>query len=137
MKLFHAALFLLALAQPSVVLAREDFEVRYISSRDTTLIEARADSVKDTARQMVGDDKQFQCVDEIVQRESGWDQSATNAASGAYGLFQALPPSRMNSAGPDWRTNPRTQIKWGLDYIKSRYGTPCAALAFRRVHGWY
>jgi hypothetical protein len=70
-------------------------------------------------------------------RESGWSASAYNAGSGAFGIPQALPGSRMASAGSDWRTNPATQIRWGLGYIRSRYGSPSGAWAFWRAHGWY
>ena len=79
---------------------------------------------------------QFGCLDNIWSRESGWRYNAANA-SGAYGITQALPGSKMASAGPDWQTNPTTQIKWGLGYIKGRYGTPCDAWAAWQVQGWY
>jgi hypothetical protein len=80
---------------------------------------------------------QFACLDKIVMKESTWNPRATNASSGAYGLVQALPASKMASAGADWRTNPATQARWGVSYMKSRYGSPCAALAFHNSHGWY
>jgi hypothetical protein len=70
-------------------------------------------------------------------KESGWNASAENPSSGAYGIPQALPGSKMASAGGDWQTNPATQIKWGLDYIKGRYGTPSAAWSFWQANGWY
>ncbi|MBO0776915.1 MAG: lytic transglycosylase domain-containing protein [Actinobacteria bacterium] len=79
---------------------------------------------------------QFSCLDSIWTRESGWNYQAENA-SGAYGIPQALPGSKMASAGADWQTNPATQIKWGLGYIKSTYGTPCDAWAFWQAHGYY
>jgi phage-related minor tail protein len=71
--------------------------------------------------------------------ESGWNYRAENASSGAYGIPQALPASKMASAGSDWRTNPATQIRWGLGYIRSRYGSPAAAWAFwnRQSPHWY
>ncbi|MEU2020731.1 transglycosylase SLT domain-containing protein [Streptomyces sp. NPDC016469] len=96
-----------------------------------------AGSAQDTAKQMIGDDGQFQCFSNIVSHESGWNPSATNASSGAYGLVQALPGSKMSSAGSDWKTNPGTQIKWGLDYMNSRYGSPCGAWSFWQAHNWY
>ncbi|MEV6975838.1 transglycosylase SLT domain-containing protein [Kitasatospora sp. NPDC093806] len=80
---------------------------------------------------------QLQCFNNIVSRESSWNVTATNPSSGAYGLVQALPGSKMASAGSDWRTNPVTQIKWGLDYMNSRYGSPCGAWAFWQSHHWY
>ena len=79
---------------------------------------------------------EFGCLDNIWTRESGWRYNAQNA-SGAYGIPQALPGSKMASAGADWQTNPATQIKWGLGYIKSIYGTPCNAWAFWQGHSYY
>jgi hypothetical protein len=79
---------------------------------------------------------QFGCLDNIWTRESGWRYNAENA-SGAYGIPQALPGSKMASAGADWQTNPATQISWGLGYVKSTYGTPCNAWAFWQAHGYY
>ena len=79
---------------------------------------------------------QFSCLNNIWTRESGWRWDAANA-SGAYGIPQALPGSKMASAGADWQTNPATQIKWGLGYIQSVYGTPCSAWSFWMANGWY
>ena len=70
-------------------------------------------------------------------RESGWNPSAQNASSGAYGIPQSLPGSKMASAGADWATNPATQIKWGLGYIQDRYGSPCGAWGHSESYGWY
>ena len=81
--------------------------------------------------------EQFTCYDNIIMRESLWDQYADNPNSSAYGIPQALPGKRMASEGADWRTNPATQIKWGLKYVKDRYGTPCRAWSFKRANGWY
>ena len=78
----------------------------------------------------------FGCLKEMWDRESGWRYDAENA-SGAYGIPQALPGSKMASAGADWQTNPATQIKWGLVYIKSIYGDPCKAWAFWQVNHYY
>ncbi|MFF2952119.1 lytic transglycosylase domain-containing protein [Kitasatospora sp. NPDC057965] len=94
-------------------------------------------SVQELAQQIIGNDAQFQCFSQIVKRESGWNYTATNKSSGAYGLVQALPGSKMASAGADWRTNPGTQIKWGLGYMNSRYGSPCGAWSFWQSHHWY
>ena len=80
---------------------------------------------------------QFQCFSNIVDHESSWNYRAVNASSGAYGLFQALPGSKMSSVGADWRTNPATQIKWGLNYMNDRYGSPCDAWAFWQANGSY
>ena len=80
---------------------------------------------------------QFQCFSNIVDHESSWNYRAVNASSGAYGLFQALPGSKMSSVGADWQTNPATQIKWGLNYMNVRYGSPCDAWAYWQAHGNY
>jgi hypothetical protein len=78
----------------------------------------------------------FGCLLDIWNRESGWVYDAENA-SGAYGIPQALPGSKMATAGADWQTNPATQIKWGLGYIKAIYGNPCSAWAFEEANGYY
>jgi len=80
---------------------------------------------------------QFSCLVNLWNYESGWRMNARNSSSGAYGIPQALPATKMASAGADWRTNATTQIKWGLGYIKSRYGSPCGAWAHERAHSWY
>lgn len=80
---------------------------------------------------------QFSCLESLWQKESGWNPRAHNASSGAHGIPQALPGSKMASAGADWATNPATQITWGLEYIKGRYGTPCGAWSHSRARGWY
>ncbi|OIK26765.1 transglycosylase SLT domain-containing protein [Streptomyces malaysiense] len=98
---------------------------------------ASASSAQAIAHKMIPDARQFNAFSQIVQRESGWNPSATNASSGAYGLVQALPGSKMASAGADWKTNPATQIKWGLDYMNSRYGSPAKAWAFWQANHWY
>lgn len=79
---------------------------------------------------------EYSCLVTLWNHESGWKVNAHNP-SGAHGIPQALPGSKMSSAGADWRTNPSTQISWGLRYIKSRYGTPCNAWAFWSSHRWY
>jgi hypothetical protein len=73
----------------------------------------------------------------LWNRESGWNVYASNAGSGAYGIPQALPGSKMGSVGADWATNPATQITWGLNYVQGRYGTPCGAWASFQSKGWY
>ncbi len=80
---------------------------------------------------------QFRCLDSLWHHESGWRVLAHNPSSGAHGIPQALPGSRMASAGPDWRTNPMTQVRWGLRYIGGRYGSACNAEAHRVRWGWY
>ena len=93
------------------------------------------------ARAMLADfgfgDDQFSCLDSLYMSESGWNIHADNPSSSAYGIPQALPGSKMASAGSDWEHNAATQIKWGLGYIKSSYGTPCGAWSFKQGHNWY
>ncbi|MEV2193726.1 transglycosylase SLT domain-containing protein [Streptomyces sp. NPDC050988] len=88
------------------------------------------------ARQIVPAD-QFQCFSTIVDHESSWNYRADNPTSDAYGLMQALPGSKMSSAGADWATNPATQIKWGLGYMNDRYGSPCEAWNFWQANNYY
>ncbi|MFG2286967.1 transglycosylase SLT domain-containing protein [Streptomyces sp. NPDC048595] len=129
--------------------AKKDAEARKKKELAASRSDARDDlgdlvgkssySIADTqaiARQMVAGD-QFQCFSNIVDHESGWNYQATNASSGAYGLVQALPGSKMASAGSDWQTNPATQIKWGLNYMNDRYGSPCGAWSFWQANNWY
>ncbi|TDC67317.1 lytic transglycosylase domain-containing protein [Micromonospora sp. KC207] len=80
---------------------------------------------------------QFPCLDKLWTKESGWNPRAHNSSSGAHGIPQAVPGSKMASVGDDWETNPATQIKWGLGYIEGRYNTPCAAWSQSQSEGWY
>jgi hypothetical protein len=80
---------------------------------------------------------QFSCLDALWTKESGWNVSADNPTSSAYGIPQALPGEKMASAGADWATNPATQIRWGLGYIAASYGTPCAAWGHSQAYNWY
>ena len=82
-------------------------------------------------------ESQFDCFNNIIMRESMWRVNATNPSSGAYGIPQALPGSKMATVAGDWRTNPATQIIWGIEYMKKRYGSPCGAWGFKSSHGWY
>jgi hypothetical protein len=80
----------------------------------------------------------FACIDVLWgSRESGWDESAHNPSSGAHGIPQALPASKMATHGADYWTNPTVQIEWGYDYVDGRYGGPCPALAHSNSTGWY
>ncbi|MEE1817148.1 aggregation-promoting factor C-terminal-like domain-containing protein [Streptomyces sp. NPDC004288] len=110
------------------------------AARDATSFAAQGSysvsEIKSMARQMMASD-QFQCFSNIVDHESGWNYRASNPSSGAYGLVQALPGSKMASAGADWQTNPATQIKWGLSYMDGRYGSPCGAWSFWQANRWY
>ena len=98
--------------------------------------------VHEIARQILmnkfsyGDD-QFACFSWIIDHESGWNVHAENASSGAYGLPQSLPGSKMASVASDWRDNPATQIIWGAQYMKSRYGSPCDAKSHWQSAGNY
>ncbi|MGB0099842.1 MAG: transglycosylase SLT domain-containing protein [Nocardioides sp.] len=80
---------------------------------------------------------QFGCLDSLWQKESGWNPAAHNPSSGAHGIPQSLPGSKMASVGADWATNPATQIEWGLGYIQDRYGSPCSAWGHSQSVGWY
>jgi hypothetical protein len=80
---------------------------------------------------------EFGCLVSLWNLESGWNVYASNPSSGAYGIPQALPGSKMASAGPDWQSNAATQIRWGLGYIKSLYGSPCGAWSHEQASGWY
>jgi len=101
-------------------------------------------AVKATGHQMMNAYKsswataaQWSCLDELWTHESGWRWNADNPTSSAYGIPQALPGSKMSTAGADWETNPVTQIAWGLSYINNRYGSPCSAWDFWQSHNWY
>jgi uncharacterized protein YabE (DUF348 family) len=97
-------------------------------------------AAKAIARQLVSQrgwsDGQFECLVTLWNHESGWNVHAANA-SGAYGIPQAVPGSKMASAGPDWQDSAQTQIEWGIGYIAGRYGTPCGAWSFWQGNGWY
>jgi hypothetical protein len=80
---------------------------------------------------------QWPALDALWHRESGWNHLAENRSSGAYGIPQSLPASKMAAVGADWKTNPETQIRWGLAYIGARYGSPQAAWEHSEKVGWY
>jgi hypothetical protein len=80
---------------------------------------------------------EYNCLVSLWQKESGWNTFASNPSSGAYGIPQSLPGTKMATAGADWATNPATQITWGLGYISGRYGTPCGAWGASQIKGWY
>ena len=80
---------------------------------------------------------QYTCLDKLWTRESNWRVKAANSSSGAYGIPQSLPGTKMGSVASDWRTNARTQISWGLKYVSGRYGTPCGAWSAFQSKGWY
>jgi hypothetical protein len=80
---------------------------------------------------------QFQYLANIINAESGWNPTAEEKHTGAYGLGQALPASKMASFGADYRSNPVTQLRWLMAYIQGRYVTPQSAWLFHLIHGWY
>lgn len=98
-------------------------------------------SPKAIARAMLANygwgDDQFSCLVTMWNHESGWNPHAENPGSGAYGIPQALPGAKMGTSGSDWRNNPATQISWGLNYIKTRYNTPCGAWSFWQRGSWH
>jgi hypothetical protein len=86
--------------------------------------------------------KQYNCIDLLFQHESKWNPramfpSSGNPSTASYGIPQAHPGSKMAAFGSNWRTSPLTQVKWGIWYVNSRYGSACGAEAFKKLHGWY
>jgi len=125
-----------AMADPAQIAAAQQAQ----SAGDTsggTGIQTTAPPADPTSAEQIGkaelvdfgfsESTQWPCLYDLWQQESGWNVYAENPSSGAYGIPQSLPGSKMASAGADWQTNPTTQIIWGLGYIKSIYGTPCSA----------
>ena len=110
------------------------------ATQPQTTASVSSGSPQQIARAMLGSfgwsSSQFGCLDPLWAHESGWSVTAENP-SGAYGIPQALPGGKMASAGPDWQTDAATQIKWGLEYIKHTYGSPCAAWNHEQATGWY
>jgi hypothetical protein len=131
----------LRLAQAQAAIARRQAAKKAAERAARKAAAAAPGSPRQIAQAMLGSfgwpASEFSCLDPLWAHESGWSVSAYNAGSGAFGIPQALPGSRMASAGPDWQTNPATQIKWGLEYIKGTYGSPCAAWAHSQATGWY
>ena len=104
-------------------------------------VSSASGSPRQIAQAMLGSfgwsSSQFSCLDPLWEHESRWSVTAANPGSGAFGIPQALPGSRMASAGPDWQTSAATQITWGLRYIRDTYGSPCAAWSHEQATGWY
>lgn len=127
-----------AIAQREAVAAAADRIVRE-KQRQVMVDRARSDP-KGIGRLLTSDRGwgagEFSCLERLWAKESGWRWSASNS-SGAYGIPQSLPGSKMSSAGSDWQTNPVTQIKWGLQYIANTYGTPCSAWSHSQASNWY
>jgi hypothetical protein len=121
---------------------RTEPPVQEYPNRVVVVQESRSRDFVDYARKKIDNETEFKCFDELMHRESSWrtrkdPQFADNPNSSAYGIPQALPGHKMSSAGHDWATNPITQIRWALQYIKDRYSTPCKALEFHNRKGWY
>lgn len=131
--------------EPAVAILRDDYTVTKQVVR--ILTPAPAAGIPDPgSAQAIGHElvmargwgeDQYSCLVALYNRESHWNVYAGNPISGAYGIPQALPGTKMASAGADWQTNPRTQITWGLGYIAARYGTPCGAWSHSQAKGWY
>lgn len=143
----HTAIQKKAAAEKAAQDAKDREKAKEAASRDAARTESTSGSfpvqssytvaqVQAMARQIVGAG-QFQCFSNIVDHESTWNYKAVNPSSGAYGLVQALPGSKMSSVGADWQTNPATQIKWGLQYMNERYGSPCDAWSYWQANGNY
>jgi hypothetical protein len=138
-------------AEAAAAKARKEAAERAARAKERAALEKKRQAVLDrakadpraVARLLMADygwgSGEFSCLDNLWIGESNWDYKATNPSSGAYGIPQSLPASKMASAGPDWRDNPATQIKWGLQYIKDSYGSPCNAWSFWQSKSphWY
>jgi len=122
--------------------AREVAAERAAREQTRQSILSRAQSDPEAVARLLAADhgwggEQFGCLSSLWTKESGWRWNASNPSSGAYGIPQSLPGSKMASMGSDWATNPATQIKWGLQYISNSYGTPCSAWAHSQATNWY
>jgi hypothetical protein len=123
-------------AAKAVAAARGANEAASRSSTRTYSGDSRAMARRMMAARYGWNASQFSCLNSLWNRESGWNVHAANP-SGAYGIPQALPGSKMSTKGGDWRDNPATQIAWGLSYVKSSYGSPCSAWSAFQSKGWY
>lgn len=106
------------------------------SSGDTSVGASKAFAQATLASRGMGTGE-FQCLNNLWEKESNWNYKADNPSSDAFGIPQSLPGSKMASIAPDWQTNPQTQILWGLSYIEDRYGSPCNAWGHSQSVGWY
>lgn len=123
----------------SQLLRRPVTQVRHVGTAVPVVTVGSAQAI---ARRMMASeygwgDVQFSCLQQMWDNESDWNVHATNPSTGAYGIPQALPGSKMASAGPNWEYDATTQIRWGLEYIASRYSTPCGAWDLWQQQGWY
>jgi hypothetical protein len=133
-------------AEVPVPVEEEPVEESSDSSGSGATVDIAADCSEYSGNQAIGctmtleagwDMNEVGCLISLWDKESGWDETAYNESSGAYGVPQSLPGDKMASHGDDWETNPATQIAWGLDYIEGRYGSPCGAWSHSESNGWY
>jgi hypothetical protein len=134
--------FQLGLIQTRAAIAqRQAARKRAAELAASRAVPAASGSPRQIAQAMLGSFgwsfSQFSCLDPLWEHESRWSVNAANPGSGAFGIPQALPGSRMASAGPDWQTSAATQITWGMQYIRGTYGSPCAAWSHEQAAGWY
>lgn len=132
----------LARTAPAVASANRAIAAARAAAAETLRVANTVSGAQATARSIAASqygwgDGEFQCLSSLWQKESGWSYAANNSGSGAAGIPQALPGSKMSSFGADWATNATTQIRWGLDYIARAYGTPCAAWGHSGSYNWY
>ena len=129
-----------AVAQREARAAERRRQAREAAEARRVLANAQADP-RSAARVLLAEfgfaASEFECLDALYTSESNWRWNADNPSSSAYGIPQALPGEKMASAGADWATNPVTQIRWGLGYIRDSYGSPCSAWGFKSGNGWY
>jgi len=121
---------------------KQEAEEAAVAAAEAQAAANTVEGAKSTARDLMastygwGDD-QFACLDSLWTKESGWNYQASNPSSGAYGIPQSLPGSKMSTVADDWETNATTQITWGLDYISRAYGVPCSAWGHSQAMNWY
>jgi hypothetical protein len=120
---------------------RDEFDVSTYHATAPAVSAPDPDSAKGIAYRLLEKrgwgEAEYACLVALWERESHWNVHAANPTSGAYGIPQALPGTKMASVGKDWKTNPKTQIIWGLSYIATRYSTPCGAWKVSEAQGWY
>lgn len=136
-----------ATASPAQILAAQSASTSTAETGGGTTVDTPAAPANPSGAEAIGktmlasfgfnETTQWSCLYNLWMRESGWNVYAENTASGAYGIPQSLPGDKMASAGSDWETDPTTQIKWGLGYISSVYGTPCGAWQNEVDDGFY
>jgi hypothetical protein len=119
------------------IVTKGDVQPLFVENADLPSPGTSKEYALKTILDMGWESDQYSCLVILWERESNWRVNAKNKSSGAYGIPQSLPGSKMASEGADWMTNPQTQINWGLKYIKGRYGAPCGALAHSNKFNWY